>query len=73
MLEEYPVLRTSEGYQLVKLDFHQKYPEKDDLIFNRFLDFRNRAKVVFCSEVSPQSKALYNFLLVEDLTDSKIL
>lgn len=73
LLEEYPVLRTSDGYQLVKLDFHQKYPEKADLLFNRFVDFRNRAQVVFRSEVSAQSKPLCDFLLLEDLTDGKAL
>ncbi|XP_062539150.1 uncharacterized protein LOC134207445 [Armigeres subalbatus] len=68
ILEEYPVLRSCDGYQLVKIDFCQKYPAKSDLLFNRFLDFRTRAQVVFCSEASPQCKPLCDFLQ-ENLTD----
>lgn len=73
ILEEYPVLRTGDGYQLVKVDFHQKFPEKVDLLFNRFVDFRTRAQVVFSNEVSPQGKPLCDFLNHDDLNDGKIL
>nr|XP_019560708.2 uncharacterized protein LOC109429250 [Aedes albopictus] len=69
ILEEYPVLRTGDGYQLVKVDFHQKFPEKVDLLFNRFVDFRTRAQVVFSNEVSPQGKPLCDFLNHDDLND----
>lgn len=71
VLDEYPVLRTTEGYQLVKLDFQQKFPEKVDLLFSRFVDFRSRAQAVFANEVSPQGKPLCEFLLHDDLTEGK--
>ncbi|XP_021708285.1 uncharacterized protein LOC110681115 isoform X2 [Aedes aegypti] len=60
---------TTEGYQLVKLDFQQKFPEKVDLLFSRFVDFRSRAQAVFANEVSPQGKPLCEFLLHDDLTE----
>lgn len=72
VLDEYPVLRNSSGYQLVKLDFAFKYSTKCNLLFSNFASFRTCAEIVFCNEVPEQGKALLT-LLNEELTEGKVI
>lgn len=68
ILDDYPVLRNSSGYQLVKLDFAFKHPTKCDLLFSNFATFRSCAEIVFRNEVPEQGKALLT-LLNEELAE----
>lgn len=71
LLDDYEVLKNSSGYQLVKLDFAFKYPDKCDLLFAKFADFRDRAKAVFRNEIPGQGKALLASLDGELTEDSR--
>ncbi|XP_058840956.1 uncharacterized protein LOC131696434 [Topomyia yanbarensis] len=62
ILEEYPIIRNSEGFQLIKLDFKHRYPEKNNLLFERFVDFRKRIQPVFYSDVGDQGRHLLKLL-----------
>ncbi|XP_055543558.1 uncharacterized protein LOC129729101 [Wyeomyia smithii] len=69
LLDEYPVLRNSIGYQLVKLDFGFKYPTRSNLLYSNFALFRSRAKSIFRNEVPKQMKPLLVLLLNEVLSE----
>lgn len=71
VLSEYPVLKTSNGYQLVKIDFAYKYPTKCNLLFSKFTSFRSHAEAIFRNEIPEQGKPLLT-LLEEELTEGKL-
>ncbi|XP_062714297.1 uncharacterized protein LOC109409342 [Aedes albopictus] len=71
LLDEYPVLRNTAGYQLVNLDFSFKHPTKTDLLFAKFADFRIRAKLVFPNEVPELGKPLLALLNKDISEDSR--
>ncbi|XP_055591822.1 uncharacterized protein LOC129743727 isoform X1 [Uranotaenia lowii] len=68
ILTDYPILRGYYGYELVKIDFEHQYPEKVDLLFTRFDDFRQRLKPLLHKHIGNQGKALLK-LLDEDLPE----
>ncbi|XP_055591823.1 uncharacterized protein LOC129743727 isoform X2 [Uranotaenia lowii] len=68
ILTEYPILRGYYGYDLVKIDFEHQYPEKVDLLFTRFADFRQRLKPLLPKNIGNQGKVLLK-LLDEDLPE----
>ncbi|XP_062710812.1 uncharacterized protein LOC134288897 [Aedes albopictus] len=71
LLDEYPVLRNTAGYQLVNLDFSFKHAKERDLLFAKFADFRSRAKVVFPNEVPELGKPLLALLNGDISEDSR--
>lgn len=72
LLDEYPILKNTGGYQLVKLDFTFKHPTKSDLLFNKFSGFRDRAKNLFRNEIPVQGRSLFA-LLDRELSDGKLI
>ncbi|XP_062538250.1 uncharacterized protein LOC134206538 [Armigeres subalbatus] len=71
LLDEYPILKNTGGYQLVKLDFTFKHPTKSDLLFNKFSGFRDRAKNLFRNEIPVQGRSLFALLDRELSDDSR--
>lgn len=72
ILREYPTLRNHRGYQLVQIDFAQKFPGKDEILFERWIDFANAIKPILQVEVSDvKGKSLLACLDAADITEGK--
>ncbi|XP_055525108.1 uncharacterized protein LOC129718374 isoform X2 [Wyeomyia smithii] len=52
VLNELPTLRNHQGYQLIQLDFQERYPGKDTLLFNRWSRFVDAIRPILYVEVT---------------------
>ncbi|XP_062561385.1 uncharacterized protein LOC134225384 [Armigeres subalbatus] len=52
ILAEYPTLRNHRGYQLVQIDFAQKFSGKDDVLFERWIGFSKVVEQILQLEVA---------------------
>lgn len=69
VLAEYPTLRNYQGYQLVQIDFLQRFPSKEALLFNRWPEFAEGIRPILDSEVTDaDGKRLLALLASEDIT-----
>lgn len=71
ILDEYPILRRNDGYQLIKLDFNLLHRDRQDLLFNRFRNFRSKAKRVYETGTGDQAKPLLS-LFQEQLSEGNL-
>lgn len=52
IVDLFPALCNSEGYQLVQLDFSTKFNSKQDLLFERWNNFRDRVCLIFEADIT---------------------
>ncbi|XP_062709589.1 uncharacterized protein LOC109398652 isoform X3 [Aedes albopictus] len=70
ILSEYPVLRHHQAYQLIQIDFQQRFPEKEKLLFDRWETFVGKVLPVLEAEVTDTAgKALLSCLKDDDISD----
>ncbi|XP_058456686.1 uncharacterized protein LOC131434053 [Malaya genurostris] len=69
ILDEYPIMRNNDGYQLIKIDFNHRYPDKNNLLFERFVEFRTRIQPILYSDVGDQGRSLLKLLEENHLED----
>lgn len=70
ILSEYSVFRNHQAYQLVQIDFHQRYPEKEKLLFDRWEQFNSGLCPILEVEISDaEGKTLLNQLKTQYMSD----
>ncbi|XP_065090540.1 uncharacterized protein LOC135711593 [Ochlerotatus camptorhynchus] len=73
ILAEYPVLRHHQAYQLVQIDFQQRFPEKEKLLFDRWESFVSEVFPILEVEVTDTvGKSLLSFLKADDISNGKL-
>ena len=74
ILAEYPTLRNHRGYQLIQIDFSQKFPGKDEVLFDRWVGFAAAIQQIFRLEVADAAgKTLLTSLDAADISEGKFL
>lgn len=74
ILSEYSVFRNHQAYQLVQIDFQQRYPEKEKLLFDRWDQFVSGLLPIFEVEViDAQERYLLNQLRTEKITNGMFI
>lgn len=72
ILAEYPTLRNHQGYQLVQIDFQNKFPAKETLLFDRWPGFAEGIRSIFDTEVTDvDGKRLQALLDSTDISQGK--
>lgn len=66
ILELFPALHNSEGYQLVQLDFSFKFNAKQNSLFERWSKFRDRILPVYEADVTDHAGKCMLELLTDD-------
>ncbi|XP_021695246.1 uncharacterized protein LOC110675167 [Aedes aegypti] len=69
ILSDYSVFRNHQAYQLVQIDFQQRYPDKEKLLFDRWEQFVSGLLPILEIEVNDsEGKALINQLKTPETT-----
>ncbi|XP_065093331.1 uncharacterized protein LOC135714001 [Ochlerotatus camptorhynchus] len=70
ILAEYPTLRNHRGYQLVQIDFQQKFSGKEEILFDRWIGFAAATQDILQVEVTDANgKALLACLNADDISE----
>lgn len=73
ILAEYPVLRHHQAYQFIQIDFQQRFPEKEKLLFDRWESFMNEVVPIFEVEVTDAAgKNLLTCLKADGISIGKL-
>lgn len=73
LLAEYPVLRHHQAYQLIQIDFQQRFPEKEKLLFDRWELFVSEVYPILELEITDTvGKSLLNLLKTADISNGKL-
>nr|XP_029708294.1 uncharacterized protein LOC109409192 [Aedes albopictus] len=69
ILSEYSVFRNHQAYHLVQIDFQQRFPDKEKLLFDRWDQFLTGVLPILEAEVNDaEGKELLNHLRAQDIT-----
>lgn len=55
ILDKFPTIRKPEGYQLVKIDFDTKYPNKSNLLYECWANLKGVLKTIATTDVHDQA------------------